>query len=975
MGGSQPKARSRSTNRISGLEPRSSIASGGSGSSSTELQASVETRETGRAFSKVEIFLKCEQLHRSCMSFVVVYTRSLEDEAWTEQGRTEVHKQRSASPSYDSGIAVPFAMETAQFLRLEVYRCRDESDMSTLRDQQFLGCAETTIVEAVYARSEGVGWLKRPLESLKQGQRSQQAFVSVWAEEDFSGKGSISWNMKGFKLRKTDFWNSSVNPYVLLYIIEGHVIDKMMTSPRGRGRRPGQAEQEGQDSEKTTRDIQVEDFEHLDPKDRRLTVHSAVIKRKRSPKWHERVEVSGQGLGQKSGESDNAIFIEVWDFYKAADHRLVGSCVTNFKDVFKAFQKSIAISMDLQPPPKPQRKVERKRGGKAAFEEEAKQTAGQLTFDKISVQRQYTFLDFVRGGLQLKLIVAVDCTRSNLDPLDPHSPHYLDGKELNNYAVTIRALADVIGPYAGDGKYPAYGFGAKVPPTNTICSDCFSLTGDWFFPQVKGVDELIEAYKNAMRVVRLHGPTKLQRVVEVASDWARPHAEVKTPNSNGVDMKYFVLLILSDGGVDDHHHMVNAMVEASELPLSIVIVDISVGDNQMQGVSKEVQIAQEFADRPVRDFVRFVKYCDYYDKPAVLAAEALVKIPKHVSDYYKMIDVLPRDLEKFEDKHGMAFPRQHFDDNTGMMGFRNSAPNARAGMIATHDVQGGLTVADDAVTALRKKREALEEMLAQLPPFLRETRNNALKAAESLGYEQNVILRVLRDGVADDTMAVFIENMVHCGYGKCATFKETLQEAAKAAKQSALDESNWDIPSTSLTSANLLGSLDSPKNLERKGPNAVTYLKPMDDYSDITTPPSSAFFSPTHSQRSTRSRSQPSSSPRNPKRRKDNVHVDAAQLPGAVSEVGMSADDTEVAAARHNERVRTVVSPQRARNAFNEQCTICMENRPIVEFVPCAHKVACEECTRRLGKICPLCRGMVRDYKSEGQALIIQDIQ
>ena len=36
-----------------------------------------------------------------------------------------------------------------------------------------------------------------------------------------------------------------------------------------------------------------------------------------------------------------------------------------------------------------------------------------------------TFLDYIRGGLKLHFVVAVDFTMSNGDPNDPNSLHYL----------------------------------------------------------------------------------------------------------------------------------------------------------------------------------------------------------------------------------------------------------------------------------------------------------------------------------------------------------------------------------------------------------------------------------------------------------------------------------------------------------------------------------------------------------------------
>lgn len=47
--------------------------------------------------------------------------------------------------------------------------------------------------------------------------------------------------------------------------------------------------------------------------------------------------------------------------------------------------------------------------------------AGQVTLDGHRFKRNYTFLDYLRGGLELQLMVAVDFTRSNLGQTNPQS--------------------------------------------------------------------------------------------------------------------------------------------------------------------------------------------------------------------------------------------------------------------------------------------------------------------------------------------------------------------------------------------------------------------------------------------------------------------------------------------------------------------------------------------------------------------------
>ena len=59
--------------------------------------------------------------------------------------------------------------------------------------------------------------------------------------------------------------------------------------------------------------------------------------------------------------------------------------------------------------------------------------AGQLTLDCFSLKRHFSFLDYLRGGLELQLMVAVDLTRSNLGQTNPKSmqPGYRNPEKMD----------------------------------------------------------------------------------------------------------------------------------------------------------------------------------------------------------------------------------------------------------------------------------------------------------------------------------------------------------------------------------------------------------------------------------------------------------------------------------------------------------------------------------------------------------------
>jgi len=119
------------------------------------------------------------------------------------------------------------------------------------------------------------------------------------------------------------------------------------------------------------------------------------------------------------------------------------------------------------------------------------------------VQVLPNFIEYLRGGLQLNLIVAVDFTASNGSPKDPSSLHYMNSAQPNQYQLVLRGVWDILSNYDSDQRIPAFGFGAKPHFNGGINSKsvnhCFPLNGDpKSSPEVIGFFNLMETYKRAV---------------------------------------------------------------------------------------------------------------------------------------------------------------------------------------------------------------------------------------------------------------------------------------------------------------------------------------------------------------------------------------------------------------------------------------------------------------------------------------------
>lgn len=185
-------------------------------------------------------------------------------------------------------------------------------------------------------------------------------------------------------------------------------------------------------------------------------------------------------------------------------------------------------------------------------------TLGNLLLREITVTEEITFIDYIKSGTQMHFAVAIDFTASNGPPRDPHSLHFLDtfGGKPNPYEIALRAVGEIIQQYDSAGMFPAFGFGAKLPPNGDV-SHQFSLNGNPSHPYCSSISEIVTHYRNCLATVTLYGPTNFSLVIHNTAQIASKFQDGK---------HYFILLIITDGIISDIHQTKNAIIDASGLP-------------------------------------------------------------------------------------------------------------------------------------------------------------------------------------------------------------------------------------------------------------------------------------------------------------------------------------------------------------------------------------------------------------------------
>ncbi|MQL79368.1 hypothetical protein Taro_011810 [Colocasia esculenta] len=525
----------------------------------------------------------------------IIYSRK-RDGSLEEIGRTEVILN-SLNPVWVVKHTVTYQFETVQPLVFQVYDIDTQFHnipvkMLKLDEQQFLGEATCTLSEIVTRSSRSLTLNLDHRE--KRGTHSQKlGEITILAEESIGSKTIVEMVFRCSDLENKDLFSKS-DPFLLISRIaeSGEHIPICKTEVRKNDLNP------------TWKPV-VLSLQQVGSKARSSLLHNLVL------------EITHISLLLSCSLIENPLTIECFNFNSNGKHDLIGKIVKSLSDLEKLHHNQLGEHFFLSTA--------------VGHDYHNKVLKGQMFVEKFSESTRRTFLDYIAGGCELNFMVAIDFTASNGNPRLPDSLHYIDPSgRPNAYQRAIMEVGEVLQFYDSDKHFPAWGFGAR--PIDGPVSHCFNLNGSTQHSEVEGIQGIMSAYFSALYNVSLAGPTLFGPVINTA-------ALIASQSITHNQQKYFILLIITDGVITDLQETKDAIVKASDLPLSILIVGVGGADfkeMEILDADKGERLESSTGRIASRDIVQFVPMRDVQSGDISIVQSLLAELPTQFLSYMQM---------------------------------------------------------------------------------------------------------------------------------------------------------------------------------------------------------------------------------------------------------------------------------------------------------------------------------------------------
>ena len=240
------------------------------------------------------------------------------------------------------------------------------------------------------------------------------------------------------------------------------------------------------------------------------------------------------------GDIFNQIKITLWDWNKFADDNALGFVETTVRNLVHGSEHGIPV-LNIY------------REQKKMFRGSKQKKAGILKVLKAQIIQIPSMLEFVCGGCEIDLTVAIDCSLNNGKHTDETGLHYRSNLWLNDYQAAIHKLGVIMESYSKQKFFNIWGFGAKLNGEDKPIFPLGSGVG-------VGANGLLDLYENFFGDEPTHKPGERPAIKPVIQK-----AMYRAIEQSHSRRCYSVLCILTAGGVTDMQDAIDSLCTAGML--------------------------------------------------------------------------------------------------------------------------------------------------------------------------------------------------------------------------------------------------------------------------------------------------------------------------------------------------------------------------------------------------------------------------
>ncbi|KRX00777.1 C2 domain [Pseudocohnilembus persalinus] len=260
---------------------------------------------------------------------------------------------------------------------------------------------------------------------------------------------------------------------------------------------------------------------------------------------------------------------------------------------------------------------------------------GEMVLKDFNRVKKKNFLNYIESGTNIFLNIGIDFSSQKYSNRASSFKH----NDQHSYREALKKITSVLLPYDSDQSVPMYGISGKTAQSGEY-QTFFQLNEQNL--EATGYENIIKFYDESLKNVKLGETLQIAPIIEKLNEISKQHLQ------DGVN-GYHVLLILTDGAIDDMQETKKQIIQSSGLPLSIIIVGLKnynycseeEYDNNyqyMKILDGDQGLFDSDGNKASRDLVKFVDYQKYRYNTKILTSQILDQLPQQLCQYMEALN-------------------------------------------------------------------------------------------------------------------------------------------------------------------------------------------------------------------------------------------------------------------------------------------------------------------------------------------------